>query len=61
MKETEEETHYHSLLWQQLHKCVANGNKSMFVLSEGELLDYADYEPSNQMSGYNILNRLKVQ
>ena len=30
-------------------------NESMFVLSEGELLDYADYEPSNQMSGYNGL------
>ena len=31
----------------------------MFVLSEGELLDYADYEPSNQMFGYNTSKLVK--
>ena len=47
------EVDYHRLLWQQLDESVANDAQSMFVLSQGQLLNPVDYKPENRDAGYN--------
>jgi len=47
------EVDYHRLLWQQFDKSVANDAQSMFVLSQGQLLNPEDYKPDNRNAGYN--------
>lgn len=44
---------YQRLLWQQLNGMLANDDLSMFVQSDGQLLDPVDFQPLNQKSDYN--------